>query len=100
MSAISSTTMLTRATTISFCLGIIICGIDADAGIGASASEDLFSVVVPGAGSETVGDGLETKSGSDFRSPAIRNTEKPGVTALKYSDMLSSPILTVGKTSQ
>jgi len=87
--------MLTMATTISFCLGIIICGIDADAGIGAIAVADVFSVVASGAGSETVGEGLETNAGSVFRSPEITNTEKPGVSALKYTDAVSSSIFEV-----
>jgi hypothetical protein len=88
--------MLTVVIMIPFIFGIIAC-VDADAGVDVIAV-DLSFVVAAGAGSVVV-EGTETK-GSTVRSPDIANDEKPGVTALKYSDMLSSPILTVGNASQ
>jgi hypothetical protein len=82
--------------TISFSRGINADGVDA--GVSVNADEDVSFVVAAGAGS-VVAEGVEIKGGTGL-SPDIANDEKPGVTALKYSDVLSSPILTVGKAFQ
>ena len=86
--------------TISFSRGTIVRGVDTDAGMGAIVAGDDFSVAASGAGSGPEGEGPEPNAVSVFRSPEMTNTEKPGVTALKYSDVLSSPRLTVGKAFQ